>query len=141
MTIRFRTSEPGDAAALLRVWRRAVDGTHHFLSAQDRVETDPLVAEYVGSAVLRVAERGGEIVAFMGVTGQNVDSLFIDPAAHGTGIGRRFVDEVARPTTVEVNEQNDGAVAFYKRLGFKVTGRSETDEDGRPYPLLHMRRD
>jgi len=26
-------------------------------------------------------------------------------------------------------------------LGFEVISRSETDEDGRPYPLLHMRRD
>ena len=65
MTIRFRASEPGDAVALLRVWRRAVDGTHHFLSAQDRMAIDPLVADYVGSAALRIAERGGEIVAFM----------------------------------------------------------------------------
>jgi putative acetyltransferase len=38
-----------------------------------------------------------------------------------------------------VNEQNTAAVAFYKACGFVVEGRSELDETGRPYPLLHMR--
>jgi putative acetyltransferase len=56
------------------------------------------------------------------------------------GIGRRLVDHVARPTTVDVNEQNQAGVAFYRRLGFEVTGRSERDAEGRPYPLLHLRR-
>jgi putative acetyltransferase len=41
---------------------------------------------------------------------------------------------------VDVNEQNDGAIGFYGHLGFEVTGRSEFDDQGRPYPLLHLRR-
>ena len=41
--------------------------------------------------------------------------------------------------TVDVNEQNPRAIGFYERLGFARTGRSETDDQGRPYPLLHMR--
>jgi putative acetyltransferase len=41
--------------------------------------------------------------------------------------------------TVDVNEQNAAAVAFYQACGFVNEGRSELDESGRPYPLLHMR--
>jgi putative acetyltransferase len=41
--------------------------------------------------------------------------------------------------TVDVNEQNTGAVAFYEACGFVVEGRSALDESGRAYPLLHMR--
>lgn len=40
---------------------------------------------------------------------------------------------------VDVNEQNEGAVGFYRRLGFEVYDRSERDGQGMPYPLLHMR--
>ena len=41
---------------------------------------------------------------------------------------------------VDVNEQNPEAVAFYRRLGFEVEGRSALDSAGRPFPLLHMRK-
>jgi putative acetyltransferase len=40
---------------------------------------------------------------------------------------------------VDVNEQNEAATRFYEACGFVVTGRSELDEQGRPYPLLHMK--
>ncbi|WP_369804263.1 hypothetical protein [Chitinophaga sp. MD30] len=39
---------------------------------------------------------------------------------------------------MEVNEQNVQAVRFYAHYGFKVTGRSETDGMGKPFPLLFM---
>jgi putative acetyltransferase len=139
--IDVRASEPTDAAKLLRIWCDSVDATHHFLSAEDRASIEPLVADYVREAPLWVALKNGEPVGFMGVTGQNIDSLFLAPDAHGLGIGRLLTERVPRPTTVEVNEQNEAAVAFYQRMGFEETGRSPTDGDGRPYPLLHMRRD
>ena len=40
--------------------------------------------------------------------------------------------------TTTVNEQNEQAVGFYKKVGFKVTGRSEVDDLGKPYPLLNL---
>ncbi|MDO2162471.1 hypothetical protein Q2430_27050, partial [Escherichia coli] len=33
---------------------------------------------------------------------------------------------------------NEQAVGFYKKVGFKVTGRSEGDDLGKPYPLLNL---
>ena len=41
---------------------------------------------------------------------------------------------------LDVNEQNPGAVEFYRRRGFEQVGRSPVDSDGRPFPLLHFRR-
>lgn len=117
-----------------------MDASHEFLSSEDRLAIDPLVADYVGTAPLLVATCDGRPVGFMGATGRNIDSLFIDPSAQGLGIGRLLTDTVGRPSTVEVNEQNGPGVAFYRHLGFEVVGRSDTDGEGRPYPLLHMRR-
>lgn len=71
-----------------------------------------------------------------------IDALFVDPAHHGRGVGRALVDHAraASPVlTTDVNEQNRAALTFYEHLGFVRTGRSETDEDGRPYPLIHLR--
>jgi putative acetyltransferase len=39
-----------------------------------------------------------------------------------------------------VNEQNEQAVGFYRRMGFEVVGRSPDDSMGKPYPLLHMQK-
>jgi putative acetyltransferase len=41
-------------------------------------------------------------------------------------------------TKVDVNEQNIQAVGFYKHIGFHVLGRSESDGQGKEYPILHM---
>lgn len=41
---------------------------------------------------------------------------------------------------VDVNEGNRAVAQFYERKGFEVESRSEYDDAGRPYPLLHMRK-
>jgi putative acetyltransferase len=40
---------------------------------------------------------------------------------------------------VDASEQAANALPFYEARGFVRTGRSETDPDGRPYPLVHLR--
>ncbi len=77
------------------------------------------------------------------MTGSKIDALFIDPRRHGQGIGRALVDHAASLSsnlTVDVNEQNEGACAFYEKLGFRQIGRSELDGSGRPFPILHLAR-
>jgi len=71
-------------------------------------------------------------------------TLFLEPAHRGRGGGRRLVAHAQAlrggELTVDVNEQNPAARGFYQALGFAVAGRSPLDADGRPFPLLHMRR-
>lgn len=67
--------------------------------------------------------------------------LFVSDAARGKGIGTALLTDVIaghRVTTVDVNEQNSGALGFYLSHGFVRIGRSELDGDGRPYPILHL---
>ncbi|SLJ82783.1 putative acetyltransferase [Mycobacteroides abscessus subsp. abscessus] len=40
-----------------------------------------------------------------------------------------------------MNEDNPTARKFYAAKGFEEIGRSEIDGQGRPFPLLHLRRD
>lgn len=65
--------------------------------------------------------------------------LFV--AERGGGIGSTLLAHVVSErgvSAVDINEQNDAAVSFYVHRGFEVTGRSAEDEQGRPYPLLHL---
>jgi putative acetyltransferase len=141
---RVRASRADDVAHLLGVWRRAVDATHDFLSNEDRSAIDRIVAEdYLPSAKLMVAANLDDVpVAFLGGSGDEIESLFVDPSVYGQGVGRLLVEHFASgregQLRVDVNEQNSGARAFYERVGFRVAGRSAHDGEGRPYPLLHL---
>lgn len=46
----LRASRPEDGAALVDLWRRSVDATHHFLSAEDRQAIDAEVCAFLPHA-------------------------------------------------------------------------------------------
>ncbi|MDQ1128383.1 acetyltransferase [Microbacterium sp. SORGH_AS_0888] len=129
--------------ALAGIWRRAVDATHDFLAEEDRDEIEArLQSDYFPAVVLSVAERGGRPVGFSGVLDGALEMLFVDATQRNGGIGSALLIHAIREhgvTQVDVNEQNVTAAGFYARYGFEVVARSETDEAGRPYPLLHLR--
>jgi putative acetyltransferase len=143
----IRLAVEGDRAPMLELWERAVRATHHFLDDARITALRPAVVDVLASDALQwwVIETPDGVVGFLGLVSNSVEALFIDPAHHGRGIGRLLMDHaqqlnVGSALLVDVNEENDGALAFYRRLGFEVVGRSATDADGRPYPLLHMQR-
>lgn len=141
--IHIRKSIPVDAPALTAIWRESVLATHDFLSREDFNEIETLVGEqYLPIVEVWVIEDDGKPVGFMGMSESNIDSLFISPDQRGKGIGKHMIAHVKAlvgTLTVDVNEQNVQGVGFYRHMGFVETGRSETDDQGRPYPLLHMR--
>lgn len=142
MVISIRRSRQDEGEKLIAIWCRSVDATHHFLSASYRSELEELVRSFLPEAPLWVAvTEQDEPVAFMLLTGQHMDALFVDPDVRGYGVGKLLVEHaftLAPELTTNVNEQNEQAVGFYKKMGFKVTGRSEVDDLGRPYPLLNL---
>ena len=67
--------------------------------------------------------------------------LFVDNVYRGKGIGRQLISyalDSLHATRVDVNEQNVQAVVFYRHVGFWDVARSESDSEGKPYPVLHM---
>lgn len=117
--------------------------THHFLSAEDRDFFSTLVRDqYLRATEFTVAvDEQDRPIAFLGMSGTKINALFVAPDQHGRGIGRRMIDHARQghpKLSVDVNEQNEGAVAFYQRMGFRRAGRSEFDDSGRPYPILHL---
>ncbi|WP_303635894.1 MULTISPECIES: acetyltransferase [Stenotrophomonas] len=139
----LRPSRASDGDCLVDLWRRAVDATHHFLSAEDRQAIDAEVAGFLPQAALTVAvDADDRPLGFMLVEGTHMEALFIDPEVRGTGIGRQLLQHALAThpqLSTDVNAQNTQAVGFYQRMGFMETGRSAVDAQGRPYPLIHLR--
>jgi putative acetyltransferase len=136
-------SEEGDR--LLEVWEASVRATHDFLSESDIQFFRPLVLPGLLSLehLLCVRDVEGRIVAFLGVADGKMEALFVHPSFRRTGLGRRLARHAVvelGAASVDVNEQNQQAVGFYRRLGFEVEGRSEVDSMGKPFPLLHLRK-
>ena len=132
-----------DIDQTVEVWERSVRATHDFVSEADIQFFRPLVREELPNLpVFVVRDSTGKVAGFIGVSKGKVESLFVDPAWRGQGIGRRLMEYAIHKlgaTTVDVNEQNPQAIGFYLRMGFEVESRDELDGLGKPYPLLHMR--
>ncbi|WP_093316061.1 acetyltransferase [Sphingomonas jatrophae] len=141
--MRLRRSRAADGARILAIWRDAVDATHDFLSGADRIAIEAEVRDFLPAAPLWLAvDAADRPLGFMLLDHAHMEALFIDPAHRGHGIGRLLVAHALAlhpGLTTDVNEQNEQALGFYLRLGFVPVGRSATDGQGRPYPLIHLR--
>ena len=136
---------PALLARLLEVWERSVRTTHHFLTGAEILRIREYVPQALGGVARLVVavDDAGRPVGFMGVENGGIEMLFLDPDARGQGLGRRLLEYgVARcgADHLAVNEQNPAARGFYEHMGFAVYKRTDTDEQGGPYPLLYMRR-
>ncbi|USA39278.1 acetyltransferase [Pelagerythrobacter marinus] len=144
--MKIRQGSPADVPRALEIWRAAVDATHGFLTPGDRTEIDRMVAEqFLPQAGLWLVESGtGKVVGFLVMDGDEIDALFVDPAVHGQGYGTALIQHaltLSPHATVEASEQASNALPFYEARGFVRIGRSETDPQGRPYPLVRLRYD
>lgn len=139
----IRPSSPADGERVVEIWRGAVDATHDFLSPNDRIAIDEMVCGFLPAAPLWLAvDANDRPIAFMLIDDGHMEALFVDPEVRGQGVGAALVRHglSRQPTiTTDVNEQNGQAVGFYERIGFRRTGRSSLDGQGRPYPLIHLR--
>ena len=132
-------------AELLQIWESSVKATHLFLSEKE-IETIKQTVPQALRAVphLIVAENeSGRPVAFAGIDGHKLEMLFVSAANRGQGIGKYLLQYAVAAYSVKeltVNEQNPLAIGFYEHMGFMVYKRSETDEQGSPYPILYMKR-
>lgn len=135
---------PQDYDELLLLWEKSVRSTHHFLTEEDIQLYKPVVREEYFFAVelFIILNEEGRIAAFMGLSEELVEMLFVHPDEQGKGYGKQLMEYALREkhiNKVDVNEQNEQAYQFYRHLGFNVTSRDATDAMGNPFPILHLK--
>lgn len=140
----IETATAAEFEEIAAVWEASVRATHDFLPEEDIRYFRPLILhEYLPQLhVEYICDEAGAIMAFSGIGGTKLEMLFAHPDARGKGLGKRLVrNAVVRygVQRVDVNEQNEQAVGFYLHMGFAVESRSELDDSGKPYPILHLR--
>ncbi|WP_077401454.1 GNAT family N-acetyltransferase [Cellulophaga omnivescoria] len=143
MKVKIEPINKTEYQEVVAVWESSVRATHHFLKEEDIEYFRPLILNtYLDAVELRcIRNNDKKIVGFLGVADQNLEMLFIHPEYRGKRIGKALLDysiDHLNVTKVDVNEQNEQAVGFYKHCGFETIKRSELDSSGKPYPTLHM---
>ncbi|CBJ82992.1 putative acyltransferase [Xenorhabdus bovienii str. Jollieti] len=133
-----------DFAILIQIWEASVRATHDFLPETIIEDLRPLILnDYLPNLIIyKVVNDQHIIEGFVAVDQQRVEMLFISPQARGQGIGKMllaFAMTELQINELDVNEQNEQGVGFYKHMGFQVFARSAVDGQGNPFPLLHMK--
>ncbi|RGU95704.1 GNAT family N-acetyltransferase [Clostridium sp. AF15-17LB] len=129
---------------LEQIWKESVKETHLFLSDAEISNIQKYVPQALtGVSQLIVAENErGVPVAFMGIEEHKLEMLFLAPQERGHGLGKKLIKYGKKEYAIDevvVNEQNPKARGFYEHMGFRVYKRTETDEQGMPYPVLYMK--
>jgi len=143
--MRITPALPSDHPQILEVWEDSVRATHDFLSEQDILDLKPQVRNLYLPAVdlYCLKDKAGNLHGFLGISGQDVEMLFLASSSRGKGLGRmllQYAVSALGAVRVDVNEQNPKALGFYEHMGFAVQGRSPRDAQGRPFPILHLQR-
>lgn len=145
--IKFRAESPGWRSddlidELVELWDGSVAATHDFLSARERQQLRLVVKEGMYQIeTLLVCYQGDKAIGFAGIDGDKLEMLFIGRDYLRQGAGWFLLQKAIKRygvRRVNVNEANPGAFEFYKKAGFVPIGRSELDEQGRNFPLLHL---
>lgn len=136
-------AKESDYAELLQLWETSVRATHHFLEEEDIQFYKSLILEqcFPEVSLYLIYNIMGKIVAFIGLNGNRIEMLFVHPVERKKGYGSLLVDFAITQHhvhQVDVNEQNEEALGFYLRKGFRVVGRDEVDSTGKPFPILHL---
>lgn len=143
--IKYETIFPAGSSLyteLREVWEKSVHATHHFLGETDfRFYQSEIEKQFSAVNIFCTRDTEGRVTAFVALSEEKIEMLFVHPNYHHKGLGSRLTDFAIRRfgiCKVDVNEQNTSALAFYKRQGFVVMGRDAFDDAGRPYPILHL---
>jgi putative acetyltransferase len=143
VSIMINSASLGDYPAIIELWELSVRASHLFLPEDYLQKIKNLLPSILLSVKLFVHldKDNKTITGFLGVSEEKIEMLFIHPDKRGQGIGsllNKFAIEQLHTYKVDVNEQNEQAVSFYKKLGYNVVARTEVDGLGKPFPILQM---
>jgi putative acetyltransferase len=138
----IRQYDPGDCDALLAVWAASAAVAHPFWTpAMFERERRDIAEKFLPVAETYVFERGGAVVGFISLLGNEVGGIFVAPEYHGRGIGRALMDWACGSRDhleLDVFEANEIGRAFYAAYGFGVVGERVDEATGQQVLRLRL---
>ena len=141
-----RAARPGEEAALTELAVRSKGHWGHDAAFLERARRElTVLPEHLERWIVRVAERDGAVVGVAAVDPQaaELELLFVEPAAIGTGAGRALLrdalDRAREAGLAELTIESDpDAEPFYRAHGAEPVGTRVSSSTGRKLPLLRI---
>ncbi|HET8953713.1 MAG TPA: GNAT family N-acetyltransferase [Solirubrobacteraceae bacterium] len=146
MTLAIRAARPGEEASLTDLAVRSKGHWGHDAAFLARARTGlTLRPEHLDRWIVRVAERDGVAVGVAAVDpgAAELELLFVEPVAIGTGVGRALLRDAleharaAGLSTLTIESDPD-AEPFYRAHGAEPIGTRVSSATGRELPLLRI---
>ena len=138
----LRASRPEDMEEIVEEWVQAslqadelVD-TYCWWQAQEELRT-----RYLDHARIWVFEERGELLGFMALVDDYLAALFVRPDRQGRGVGHALLQEAKQQggaLHTRVFVENEPAVRFYRRHGFRIGNEVSDPLTGHPQYQMHF---
>lgn len=129
---------------LTDLWEKSIRSSHNFLNEADIKHLKSFVNDALYNIKhLIVAWQNNIPTGFIGIENNKIDMLFLSPDHTQQGIGSKLLDLAVcsyEARYADVSEQNTTALQFYTHKGFRIIQRDETDNQGNPFPILHLQK-
>lgn len=143
-TLNFRTATQSDAEAVAQVY---LSSRKEFVSFAPIAHSDEAVYQWIRDILIptnqvTVVEQDNKIIGMMalstaGETGW-IDQLYLHSDVVGRGIGTKLIEyakaELGSPIRLYTFQENQGAIRFYERHGFKAIQYGDGSENEEKCP-------
>ena len=119
----IRDYKSSDLESRINIWYQENITAHSFIKKEYWEKNYKLVKNAIPAAKIFVYEQNGEIIGFIGITGNYIAGIFVKQQYHNCGIGTLLIKkakEVIPGLYLNVYLKNKSAVKFYKRHGFTI---------------------
>lgn len=149
--VSFRAARPDDAETVFNTTKASMAGLARGCYSPAQIEnwmgerTPRFYEDLIAKGRMTVCLRDGVVVGFVDAEPGEVTRLFVLPEAAGAGLGLRLLDiGVAQARSGHGGpirlEATINAEAFYRRYGFRSTGRGHFSHGlgGEPIEIVYM---
>lgn len=132
-----------DVKRVMRIWYDSNIEAHDFIDPEYWDRNFGYVRRSLPKSEVYVYETDGYIVGFVGVEEGHIEGLFVDKEYRGIGVGCNlwnFVKDMYDEFTLNVFENNYGAVTFYEKRGMQKIDESVNEDLGEVEYLMYYRK-
>lgn len=121
-----------DLPAVMQIWLYTNIKTHNFITSEYWIDNYNIVSDVLPQAEIYVHENDvtKEIDAFIGLTGNYIEGIFVEETVQSKGIGKQLLNlakSIKSSLNLRVYQKNTRAVSFYHRELFVIQAENFDD--------------
>lgn len=127
----IRRMSVADMESVMQIWLETNIRAHDFIDETYWGNQYDYVKTLISESEVYVYEKSGQVIGFIGLSGDYIAGLFVTSDFQSRGIGKKLLDYVKtfKPKLyLSVYQKNCNAVRFYQREGF-VKESESVDEN------------